>query len=259
MMASQSPLPPRRDTVRNLLLAAAATFWAAFIGWRAWSHWPRLPLDSAGDDATRAAYDAASAAYLTKAIVIGVAGLALLLAIAALAGRRRAEPGAAPIASTSWTGPSRILLMRHAEKTGDVEDIHLSDSGRQRAQRLATYIPETFGAPDFIFAAARSRRSIRSIETMQPLAAALGKEVRFDIEDRDFPDLVEALKTNPAYRGALVVVCWHHGKLPEIAAELGARAGEYPREWPDGTFDLILNLDYRRGVPPAVTQISEPF
>ncbi|MGQ0456910.1 MAG: SixA phosphatase family protein [Hyphomicrobium sp.] len=244
---------------RAILLAIAGA-WAAFVGWRAWSHWPRLPLDSAGDAATRAAYDVAMKSHLTTALLIGSAGIALLLGLATLAGRRRADMGAtATPTSLQWTGPSRILLTRHAKKTGDPDDIHLSAAGRKRADRLATYIPETFGRPDFIVAAARSRRSIRSIETMEPLAVALGKDVRHDIEDKDFPELVETLRTDPAYRGALVVVCWHHGKLPDIAAQLGAPDGSYPPDWPDETFNMILDLDYRRGAPPEVKQIIEPF
>ncbi len=68
-------------------------------------------------------------------------------------------------------GPGRILLMRHAEKTGKTDDIYLSKEGVKRAERLVTYIPQVFGRPDFIYAAARSKRSIRSIEPVNPLAA----------------------------------------------------------------------------------------
>jgi hypothetical protein len=87
-------------------------------------------------------------------------------------------------------GPARILLMRHAEKTGKTDDIYLSAEGVKRAERLIKYIPQTFGRPDFIYAAARSKRSIRSIETVKPLAAALDLEVQYHIEDKDFKTLV---------------------------------------------------------------------
>ena len=60
--------------------------------------------------------------------------------------------------------PNVILVMRHAEKPTDDHDPHLSPPGKERAEKLATYIPDTFGKPDFVFAAAvstqgRSRRS----------------------------------------------------------------------------------------------------
>ena len=247
-----------RSAIPAMLITTAAA-WAAFIGWRAWTAWPRLPLDSGEDPATRAAYDAAVSSNLYNAAVLAGVGVALLIGLAVLTQRKREDLPTDLSEGAAWTGPARILLMRHAEKTGDVEDIHLSKAGVKRAERLATYIPETFGKPDFIFAAARSKRSIRSIETMQPLAAAIGTEVRFDVEDRDFPLLVDDLRTNPQYRGALIVVCWHHGKIPEIAALLGAPDGSYPRDWQDETFNLILEFDYGRNLPPAVKQIVEPF
>lgn len=47
-----------------------------------------------------------------------------------------------------------VLVMRHAEKSPDLNDPHLTAAGEQRAKSLATYIPEQFGKPDFIFATA---------------------------------------------------------------------------------------------------------
>ncbi|MET0639379.1 MAG: histidine phosphatase family protein [Hyphomicrobium sp.] len=158
-------------------------------------------------------------------------------------------------------GPARILLMRHAEKTGRTDDIHLSAAGVTRAERLVTYIPQTFGRPDFIYAAARSKRSIRSIETVKPLAAALGVEVQFHIEDKEFRALIAEIFSKPEYGGKTIVICWHHGKLPEIAALLGGQKGSYPDPWPQQVFDLILDSRYGSTpkAPPTVSQIVEPF
>lgn len=247
---------PWRRAARSVFVALAIA-WSAFVAWTAWTAWPRVPLDIAPDQTTAQALQSAEVAHLAYAVALGAGGSALFVSLAVLFGRRRTP---APDPTTArWTGPARILVMRHAEKTGALDDIHLSKAGQKRAERLARYIPDTFGAPDFIFAAARSRRSIRSMETMQPLAAAIGKDVRFDIEDRQFAMLVEDLKANPVYRSSLVIICWHHGKIPGIAAALGAPDGTYPADWPDKTFDVILELDYSRGAPPVVKQIVEPF
>jgi phosphohistidine phosphatase SixA len=158
-------------------------------------------------------------------------------------------------------GPARVLLMRHAEKTGRTDDIHLSGDGLNRAEKLATYIPQALGRPDFIYAAARSKRSIRSIETVKPLAAALGLEVQYHIEDKDFKALVPEIFSKPEYHGKTIVICWHHGKLPEIAALLGARPGSYPDPWPQDVFNLIVDFRYdpKSDSPPVVAQIVEPF
>ena len=64
-----------------------------------------------------------------------------------LSGTRRTEPGASPFAPGQ--GPARLLILRHAEKTGDKNDPYLSQPGQARADRLATYIPQTFGRPIF--------------------------------------------------------------------------------------------------------------
>jgi phosphohistidine phosphatase SixA len=158
-------------------------------------------------------------------------------------------------------GPGRILLMRHAEKTGKTDDIYLSTDGMKRAERLATYIPQVFGKPDYIYAAARSKRSIRSIETVKPLAATLGIEVQYHIEDKQFRSLVTEIFSKPEYRSKTIVICWHHGKLPEIASLLGAQKGSYPDPWPQDCFNLILDFRYdpKTDAPPIVAQIVNPF
>lgn len=238
-----------------------ATAWIVFIAWRTWQGWPYVPLDVSSNDAsTQAAFALARQNHIVTALIVGVGGLLLLYGVTAVIRLLIRPTSRVPIAdATTWKGPRRILLMRHAEKTGELDDIHLSKQGDKRAKKLASYIPETFGVPDFIFAAARSKRSIRSIETMQPLAAAVRKPLRFDVEDKQFGELVDHLVTDLQYTGALVIVCWHHGKLPEIAEALGAPPDTYPDPWPNDIFDLIVDLDYRRGTPPSVSQIVEPF
>ena len=158
-------------------------------------------------------------------------------------------------------GPSRILLMRHADKPEDPYDSDLSDAGMARAEHLATYIPQTFGKPDYIIATAHSKHSNRPTETVKPLADALGIKVQHDFEDDDFEELVEEIFENVAYRGKAIIVCWHHGKLPAIAALLGAQAGSYPDPWPEDAYNIILDFQYNSnsGSPPTVARVIEPF
>src|ERR1700720_3144014 len=78
---------------------------------------------------------------------------------------------------------ARILLMRHAEKTGDPMDPHLSQDGSARAAKLADYIPATFGVPQFLIATSISRHSIRPIETLEPLSAKIGVPIEATFAD----------------------------------------------------------------------------
>jgi phosphohistidine phosphatase SixA len=158
-------------------------------------------------------------------------------------------------------GPSRIILMRHADKPNDPDDEDLSQAGFARAEHLVTYIPQTFGKPDDIMASAHSKHSNRPTETVTPLAASLGINVEHDFENDDFEDLVDEIFSEAEFHGKTIVICWHHGKLPAIAALLGAPAGSYPDPWPEDTYNLILDFHYdpNSGKQPSVTRVIEPF
>lgn len=158
-------------------------------------------------------------------------------------------------------GPKRIILMRHADKTEDPSDEDLSDAGWARAQHLATYIPETFGKPDVIIATAQSKHSDRPKDTIKPLAEVLGVKIQDYFGNKEFGDLVDEIFNDPDYKNKTIVICWHHSKLPAIAALLGAPAGSYPDPWPADAYNLILDLQYDpfSGSPPKVTRVIEPF
>src|SRR5262245_1770812 len=103
--------------------------------------------------------------------------------------------------------PKSILVIRHAEKPDDEDDIHLSPQGKKRADALDNLFrksagrPDPFPTPDFIFAARRSKHSDRSVETVTPLAKGLKLVVNDKYENDDYPKLVEELLSNPKYRG----------------------------------------------------------
>jgi phosphohistidine phosphatase SixA len=154
--------------------------------------------------------------------------------------------------------PSCILVMRHAEKTGDPADPHLSTEGLTRAIKIASYIPDTFGPPDAIFATALSKHSARPYETVQPLADRTGIPIDSTIADQDYEVLAQELTTDESLAGRTIVVCWHHGNIPSLMRYLGARAGDYPDPWDPQIFDLILKIEFN-GEASVVTKINEPF
>jgi hypothetical protein len=155
--------------------------------------------------------------------------------------------------------PLFILVMRHAEKPQDASDPNLSPAGEARAASLATYVPATFGTPDFIFAAAISADSARPVETVTPLSNQVGVPIDDKIADKDYAKLANDLLTKDKYAGRRVVVCWHHGHIPGLLAALGAPSGSYPSPWNPEVFNLIVRLDGTADGPPAVSQIAEPF
>jgi phosphohistidine phosphatase SixA len=156
--------------------------------------------------------------------------------------------------------PRFVLVTRHAEKANaNPTSGDLSPDGRARAERLASYLPSTFGAPAFIFSSAISKHSARPYQTVEPLSKSVGVPIDATIADHDYEVLAHDLLTNPRYVGAGVVICWHHGNIPSLMHALGAKAGTYPDPWERAVFDLILELDYPLAGPPNVTRITEPF
>jgi len=162
--------------------------------------------------------------------------------------------------NASFNAPRTILLFRHAEKPTGGLDPNLSAAGHERAEKLAGYIPATFGRPDFIIATANSKHSSRPFQTVQPLSLATGLTIDATIKDADFGARAQSLLGDTQYAGKLVVLCWHHGTIPDLAAALNAPKSTYPEPWDADVFNLIIKLDYQAGNPvPTVTQISEPF
>src|ERR1700730_12565583 len=155
---------------------------------------------------------------------------------------------------------ARILLMRHAEKTGDPMDPNLSQDAYARAAKLAEFIPATFGIPQFLIATSISKHSVRPIETLQPLSTKIGVSVDATYADQDYSALASQLLSEPRYAdaGALIVVCWHHGNNHEIEHALRAYVGSYPYPWDANVFNKILVLSYLDDGEPKISSLTEP-
>jgi phosphohistidine phosphatase SixA len=156
---------------------------------------------------------------------------------------------------------ARILLMRHAEKSADPMDPHLSSDGYARAAKLAEYVPDTLGVPQFLFATSISKHSVRPIETIEPLSAKIGVPIDSTYADQDYGALASELLSDQRFAdaGSLIVVCWHHGNIPSMARALRANAGSYPDPWDAQVFNQILVLSFSGDDAPQVTTLTEPF
>jgi phosphohistidine phosphatase SixA len=155
--------------------------------------------------------------------------------------------------------PKFVLVMRHAEKPDDPRDPNLSREGLARAEKLATYIPQSFGAPDFIISAAVSKHSARPYETVEPLAKRTGKPIDATIADQDYGVLADNLLAGGDYSAKQGLVCWHHGHIPAFLHELGAKQGDYPNPWNPQVFNLILKVDFIGTGELKVTKVTQPF
>ncbi len=145
--------------------------------------------------------------------------------------------------------PATIYLIRHAEKLTDKRP-DLAPQGFLRAALIPNLFLPPAGSgrvaltkPDFLFATARSKNSNRPFETIMPLSSALNEPISNEILDEDFGELAKLLLSGK-FAGKVVLVSWHHGKIPDLTTALGAAP---PYKWPDTQFDRIWRIDYVDG------------
>src|SRR5262249_32878284 len=98
-----------------------------------------------------------------------------------------------------------------------------------------------FATPDFIFATATSAHSNRPIETITPTAIALGLAINggssgFPDTEAGIKQLVDLITSGSTYAGKVVLICWHHGHIPDVAAKLGVAK---PPKWRGTDFDSV--------------------
>jgi hypothetical protein len=161
--------------------------------------------------------------------------------------------------------PQQILIIRHAEKTGDKADVHLSRQGNERATALYQLFvasnnrPDPFPAPDFIFAASNKKDSHRPLETASPLAMKLKLPINH-MYDSKLPaalndngsdktarkqgmlGLRDELFAESKYFGKTILVSWRHSTIPELAKTL--KANKPPAKWEDNVFDQVWQITY---------------
>ena len=184
---------------------------------------------------------------------------------------------------SSLEGPKQVLIIRHGEKVGDPKKDddggdNLSIRGSARAAALPSlFVPgqsqlacdlvldsdplnfsgtyETipikgtrprFATPQSIFATARSKHSQRPLETVTPTAIAFNLHVidRFADKDADIAKMVHTILNETAFSGEVVLICWHHGKIPAIAKALGIAK---PPKWDGKVFDRVWQITFAKG------------
>jgi broad specificity phosphatase PhoE len=153
------------------------------------------------------------------------------------------------VAARADSCPAHILIIRHAEKPSD--GAGLSPEGKDRAAALPKLFmksdtrPNPYPTPDFIIAAKNSDESRRPVDTVTPLADKLGLTVQADIKDGHFEKLVKELFTDPKYAGKTVLICWHHGTMPDLAKAL--KGTDIPDKIDKNAYNLIWQIDYKDG------------
>jgi hypothetical protein len=148
-----------------------------------------------------------------------------------------------------------IMIIRHAEKpkrSGTAQAItpegehckhSLTVAGWMRAGALAALFaphggepPTGLHRPDAVYGPAyEPGRSVRSVQTVTPLAARLGLDVDTRYAAGEEAYLADELRTRP---GA-TLVAWKHSAISTLAERLGHVTPTPPARWPGARFDMV--------------------
>jgi hypothetical protein len=159
-------------------------------------------------------------------------------------------------AAPALAAPAQVIFIRHAEKPG--QGAELSAQGFKRAEALVWFFQTRtevtrYGTPAAIYAAAPKHEdsSIRSIQTVTPLARALKIDINTSFTRGQAHKIAVDIMENPEYKGRMVLVCWQHAAIVDIVRELseyvpaGAAAQvSLPYEWSDTRYDRAWILDF---------------
>ncbi len=152
------------------------------------------------------------------------------------------------LSGTATAMPAQILLLRHAEKPDQGDE--LSAKGWARAKALPKLFYErpefqAYGLPVALYGMGRespSNGSVRSMQTLQFVSTDLHLPVISDFVKGDERELVSAIRSNRELDGHLVVICWEHKMLTEIASYLHVDPlPYYPSEKFDRAWLLTMN------------------
>lgn len=66
----------------------------------------------------------------------------------------------------------------------------------------------------------------------------------FSNTEDDVTSLTQEILNNPIYAGKVVLICWHHGKIPELVHALAPSRKLPWSKWPATIFDLILSITW---------------
>ncbi len=164
-------------------------------------------------------------------------------------------------AQEAGKSPAVVYVIRHAEKPAPEENSpDLTATGFKRAEVLPSLFVQMPGLPaprlpkpDAVFATARSKSSNRPVETVTPLAQFLKLPLHHEFDERATgPIAAEVL--GGKYASKVVLICWHHGQIPALAAALGVT--DAPAAWDAQVFNQIWKITYSAG-QAKLTIISE--
>ena len=164
------------------------------------------------------------------------------------------------MACQAMAQPAQVIIIRHAEKSDEGDELSLR--GRERAAALVPYFLGTedflqFKTPVAIYAQAPKKATslIRSLESVQPLAADLHLTVIQTFTRDEYKRTVEEIMHKKVYDGRMVLICWEHRVIPDTAADFGVE--DAPKTWHGRDFDRTWVITFRPDKKPEFEDLPQ--
>jgi hypothetical protein len=164
------------------------------------------------------------------------------------------------VAGRAVAQPAQVIIIRHAEKPDEGNE--LNERGQERAAALVAYFqgrPEVlqFKTPIAIYAQSPKKEdsSLRPLQTVKPLADALKLSVVQAYTRDEYPKMVEEILSNRDYKGKMVLICWEHKVIPDIARSL--RATDAPAKWHGSVFDRTWMITFNSRRDPSFKDLPQ--
>jgi broad specificity phosphatase PhoE len=169
------------------------------------------------------------------------------------------------VVADAQEGPknSVILIIRHAENPADGHG--LSPRGEERAKAYKDYfqnftVDSKPRKPNAVLVAADSKQSHRPRLTVEPFTKAAKLPIDGSFGNKQPADLAAELRAN--HQGKVILICWHHGQIPDLLRALGAAPETLlPNgKWPRNVYDWVIMATFDengRLIPERTKRISE--
>lgn len=151
-----------------------------------------------------------------------------------------------------------VMIIRHGEKSSNKKDHTLNATGLERARRLVGFFAKStipgILTPTTIWASKGNTASMRPLQTVQPLANALGLPIN---SQYDFEAAESTVGKALAKLHGVTLACAEHTAIPGVVKALGKSSPKPPKAWPSSRFDLVWRFERQTNGTWAFTQIPE--
>jgi hypothetical protein len=154
---------------------------------------------------------------------------------------------AAALPSLFTPAPSATPITDWVQLECDVKPASTSEFSGSFKSSSAGAGASRFPVPNFLFACQSDKNSHRPLETITPLGQALGITPKTDYSDNDYDKQAkDILKKSDTYGGHVVLICWHHGKAPDLAKSFGVSKQQLTGwdPWNPSVFDLVFMITW---------------